>query len=123
VRTRARFAVAWSATQDALGSALKTWGDREGSLERWDEAVTAFRAALEVPLAARTAVSRELMRVNLANALWTLGDRRKNPALLQEAATAYRGALDVFQRAGAVVQARIARRALQTLEEHLATYR
>ena len=46
-RTRARVPLDWAATQNDLGNALWTLGERESGTSRLEEAVAAFRAALE----------------------------------------------------------------------------
>ena len=38
----------WAASQNNLGAVLQALGEREGSLELLNEAIAAFRAALEV---------------------------------------------------------------------------
>jgi hypothetical protein len=39
----------WAATQSDLGNALETLGERESGTARLEEAVAAYRAALEEP--------------------------------------------------------------------------
>ncbi|MEP0941210.1 MAG: tetratricopeptide repeat protein [Rhizobiaceae bacterium] len=46
-RTRDRVPLDWAATQNNLGNALSSHGDRDGDAARLEEAVVAYRAALE----------------------------------------------------------------------------
>jgi tetratricopeptide (TPR) repeat protein len=117
VRTRERFPLAWAMTQNNLGNALQTWGEREGSAEHLKEAVAAYRAALEVRARERMPVHWALTQINLGNALWTLADREKTPARLNEALAAYQTALNIFVRAGADYHAGITRRRIKRLED------
>ena len=47
VRTRDRAPLQWAATQNNLGNALRTLGERESDTARLEEAVVAYRAALK----------------------------------------------------------------------------
>ena len=75
-RTRERVPLEWAGTQNNLGNALQRLGERESGTARLEEAVAAYRVALEetrerVPLEwART-------RNNLDRALKALADRQK----------------------------------------------
>ena len=46
-RTRERVPLDWAVTQNNLGAALATLGEREGETARLDKAVAAYRAALQ----------------------------------------------------------------------------
>ena len=46
-RTRERVPLDWAVTQNNLGAALATLGEREGATARLDKAVAAYRAALQ----------------------------------------------------------------------------
>ncbi len=41
--TRERVPLKWATTQNNLGTALQTLGEREGSIERLEQGVTAFQ--------------------------------------------------------------------------------
>ncbi len=45
--TRDKVPLQWATTQNNLGNALRTLGERESGTARLEEAVAAFRAALE----------------------------------------------------------------------------
>ena len=80
--------------QLSLGNALVTLGEREGGTERLEQAVDAYRVALEeltrecVPLDWATAQS------GLGIALATLGRRESGTKRLEQALDAYRAALE-----------------------------
>ena len=95
---RAAMPAQWAMTQNELGNALQTLGEREGSPARLAEAVTAFRAALEVYT--RDAMPAEWAKTqnNLCLVLLTLGEREGNPVRLAEAVAACRAALEVLTR-------------------------
>ena len=46
-RTRERVPLDWATTQNNLGTALQTLGERESGTARLEEAVAAYRAALK----------------------------------------------------------------------------
>ncbi|MEM1378131.1 MAG: tetratricopeptide repeat protein [Pseudomonadota bacterium] len=81
-----------------LGVALQTLGKRESGTARLQEAVTAYRAALEEWTRDRVPLDWAMTQNNLGNALQTLGERESDTARLEEAVTAYRGALEEHTR-------------------------
>jgi tetratricopeptide (TPR) repeat protein len=93
-RTRERVPLDWAMTQNNLGNALQTLGEREVGTARLEEAVAAYRDALKertrerVPLQAMT-------QNNLGNALQTLGEREVGTARLEEAVAAWDACLTV----------------------------
>jgi tetratricopeptide (TPR) repeat protein len=91
----------WAATQNNLANALRTLGERESRTERLEEAVTAYRAALEELTRERVPLQWAATQNNLANALRTLGERESGTARLEEALSAYDAALEVFVSPGA----------------------
>jgi tetratricopeptide (TPR) repeat protein len=93
--TRATMPDLWAKTQNELGNALQTVGEREGSSARLAEAVAAFRAALEVYTRAAMPAQWATTQNNLCLALLTLGEREGNPARLKEAVAACSAALEV----------------------------
>jgi tetratricopeptide (TPR) repeat protein len=93
--TRAATPDLWAKTQNEVGNALQTVGEREGSSARLAEAVAAFRAALEVYTRAAMPAQWATTQNNLCLALLTLGEREGNPARLKEAVAACSAALEV----------------------------
>ncbi len=96
--TRATMPTHWAMTQNELGNALQTLGEREGSQARLAEAVAAFRAALEVNTRVAMPAQWATTQNHLGLVLLTLGEREGNPARLAEAVAACRLALDVHTR-------------------------
>ena len=76
-----------------LGVALGRLGERESGTARLEEAVQAFRAALEELTRERVPLNWAITQINLGNALARLGERDAGTARLEEAVAAYRAAL------------------------------
>ena len=76
-----------------LGVALWTLGERESGTARLEEAVAAYRAALEERTRDRVPLDWAMTQNNLGSALRTLGARESGTARLEEAVAAYRAAL------------------------------
>ena len=72
-RTRERVPLDWAMTQNNLGNALWTLGERESGTARLEEAVAAYRAALEEWTRERVPLDWATTQNNLGNALQTLG--------------------------------------------------
>jgi tetratricopeptide (TPR) repeat protein len=68
-------------------------GEREGGTARLEEAVEAYRAALEEYTPDRVPLQWAMTQMNLGNVLATLGAREGGTARLDEAVAAYRAAL------------------------------
>jgi tetratricopeptide (TPR) repeat protein len=81
-----------------LGIALATLGERESGTARLEEAVEAFRAALQEWTRERVPLDWATTQNNLGNTLSRLGERESGPARLEEAVQAYRNALQEFTR-------------------------
>ena len=79
--------------QLALGNALKTLGEREAGTERLEQAVGAYRAALEEYTRERVPLDWAVTQNNLGNALQALGERETGTERLEQAVEAYRAAL------------------------------
>ena len=78
-----------------------TLGERESGTARLEEAVAAYRAALQEITRERVPLDWATTQNNLGNALSTLGERESGTARLEEAVAAYsRGARGVDARAG-----------------------
>ena len=90
--------LAWAATQNNLGNALRSLGARESGTERLEEAVAAYRAALEERTRERVPLDWAGTQNNLGNALATLGARESGTERLEEAVVAYRAALEEHTR-------------------------
>ena len=69
-------------------------GSRESGTARLEEAVAAYRAALEERTRARVPLDWAMTQMNLGNALRALGERESGTARLEEAVAAYRAALE-----------------------------
>jgi len=86
------------AALNSLGIALATLGERESGTARLEEAVAAYRAALEERTRARVPLDWAMTQNNLGTALKTLGERESGTARLEQAVAAYRAALDEWTR-------------------------
>ena len=69
-------------------------GERESGTARLDEAVVAYRAALEERTRERVPLDWAATQNNFGNALKALGERESGTARLDEAVVAYRAALE-----------------------------
>jgi len=92
--TRERVPLQWATTQQNLGNALRTLGERESGTARLEEAVAANRLALAEWTRERVPLQWAMTQNNLGNALWALGERESGTARLEEAVAAYRLALE-----------------------------
>ncbi len=81
-------------TQNNLGNALRTLGARESGTARLEEAVAAYRAALEERTRERVPLDWATTQNNLGAARERLGERESGTARLEEAVAAYRAALE-----------------------------
>jgi tetratricopeptide (TPR) repeat protein len=95
---RARVPLDWATIQDNLGIALWTLGARESGTSRLEEAVAAYRAALEERTRAPVPLQWAATQTNLGLALSTLGARESGTSRLEEAVAAYRMALEEWTR-------------------------
>jgi tetratricopeptide (TPR) repeat protein len=77
-----------------LGNALARLGERESGTARLEEAVAAYRAALEERTRDRVPLQWAMTQMNLGVALQTLGERESGTARLEEAVAAYRVSLE-----------------------------
>ena len=83
----------WAISQNNLGNALRVLGERESGTTRLEEAVAAYREALQENTRARVPLEWARTQNNLGNALRVLGDRESGTARLEAAVSAYREAL------------------------------
>ena len=97
----ARIALARARGADERGAALndvavsmQALGERESGTDRLEEAVSAYRAALEERTRERVPLDWAKTQTNLGAALATLGERESGTARLEQAVAAYRAALE-----------------------------
>jgi tetratricopeptide (TPR) repeat protein len=90
--------IPWAMTQNNLGAALQTLGEREGSTDRLDGAVAAYHAVLEEYTRDRAPLQWALTQMNLGNVLQTLGEREGSTARLENAIAAYREGIEECTR-------------------------
>jgi tetratricopeptide (TPR) repeat protein len=83
----------WAMTQNNLGTALKTLGERESGTETLQKAVEAFHEALKEYTRERVPLQWTVTQNNLGTALETLGERESGTETLEKAVEAYREAL------------------------------
>jgi tetratricopeptide (TPR) repeat protein len=77
-----------------LGIAFQTLGAREAGAARLEEAVAAYRAALEEFTRERVPLQWAMAQCNLGNALAVFGEREAGTGRLEEAVAAFRAALE-----------------------------
>src|ERR1700694_3374904 len=83
----------WATTQNNLGTVLQILGPRGTGTARLEEAVAAFRAALQERTRERVPLDWAMTQHNLGIALRTLGERESGTVRLEEAVAAHRAAL------------------------------
>jgi hypothetical protein len=86
-RPRERVPLQWAMAQVDLGAALETLGERESGTARLEEAVAAYRAALEERTRARVPLDWATTQMDLGNALAVLAERQRSSARMEEALT------------------------------------
>ena len=91
---RARAARLGDDAEQSRQRASERSGERESGTARLEEAVAAYRAALEERTRERVPLDWAMTQNNLGNALQTLGERESGTARLEEAVAAYRAALE-----------------------------
>ena len=75
-------------TQNNLGNALRTLGERESGTERLEQAVSAYVEALKEYTRERVPLNWAMTQNNLGNALRTLGEREAGTERLEQAVSA-----------------------------------
>ena len=88
----------WAATQNSIGDILYAIDLRESGTARLEQAVVAYRAALEEWPREQDPLNWALIQSNLGLALEALGDRENGTARLEQAVVAYRAALEAQNR-------------------------
>jgi tetratricopeptide (TPR) repeat protein len=91
--TGERMSLDWADTQNNLGLALMSLGERERGTAQLKEAVAAFREALQERTRERVPFDWADSQNNLGLALGRLGERENGTAQLKEAVAAFREAL------------------------------
>jgi tetratricopeptide (TPR) repeat protein len=91
----------WAKIQNNLGNALRALGERESGTARLEEAVSAYREALEERTRARTPLEWAQTQNNLAAAYRALFDKDHQSRHLDDALEAADGALEEFRKAAA----------------------
>jgi tetratricopeptide (TPR) repeat protein len=94
----ARYADQRTASLNWLGNALFRLGERESGTARLEEAVAAYREALQERIRDRVPLDWAMTQNNLGNALQALGARESGTARLEKAVAAYGEALKEWTR-------------------------
>jgi tetratricopeptide (TPR) repeat protein len=110
-RTRDGVPLDWAMTQNNLANALVRLGERESGTARLEEAVAAYRAAMQENTRDRVPLDWAMTQNNLGLALWRLGERESGTARLEEAVAAYRAALQENTRDRVPLEWAMSRRA------------
>jgi IS5 family transposase len=87
-------------TQTNLGNALAMLGERESGTAHLEEAIVAFRAALEERTRERVPLDWAQTQTNRGTELEMLGERTHDRAKLEEARKAVNAAFEGFMQAG-----------------------
>ena len=106
----------WAETQTNLANALQALGQREGGTARLEEAVAAYRAALEERTRDRLPLGWAETQQGLANALAALAMRQQNAARMEEALMSMFGAVEVYQQSKNDYRLPIAKRRIMEME-------
>lgn len=88
----------WATTQNQLGNALSTLGERENGTARLKEAVAAYSNALRECTRERVPLQWAMTQSNLGTALARLGERESGTERLEGAIAAFRAALLEWRR-------------------------
>jgi tetratricopeptide (TPR) repeat protein len=109
VRKRDRVPLLWAATQNDLSDALRRLGEREDGTARLEEAVAAYRLALQERTRDRVPFDWAVTQKGLGDSLRRLGEREGGTTQLQEALAAYDSAIAIFSATGADYYASVCR--------------
>ena len=119
-RTRERVPLDWAMTQNNLGTALQTLGERESGTARLEEAVAAYRAALEERTRERVPLNWATTQYNLGNALASMAERTGDRGRMTAAIGCMRDAADVYRAGRVSYWLPIAERRVKAMEAALA---
>ena len=103
-----------------LDDALQTLGERESGTARLEEALTAYRAALEENTRDRGPLDWAATQYNLANVLATLSERTKDRTRMTEAIASMRNAAEVYRQGNVTYWLPIAEQRIAAMEATLA---
>ncbi|KPP93060.1 MAG: hypothetical protein HLUCCA08_10700 [Rhodobacteraceae bacterium HLUCCA08] len=98
IRDQAQTADQRGAAGNDLGNALATLGERDSGTARLEQAVAAYRAALQEFTYDRVPLGWAMTQANLGTALRALGERDSGTARLEQAVAAFRAALEEWTR-------------------------
>jgi len=87
----------WATTQNNLGNALSKLGERESGRVRLEEAVAAYRDALQEWTRERVPLQWAYSEHGLADALAAIAVRSNDPARLEEAIRCMNGAAEIYR--------------------------
>jgi hypothetical protein len=99
-RTRERVPLDWAMTQNNLGNALGTLGERESGTARLEEAVAAYRAALTERTRERVPLQWAMSLGSEGSALMELAERREDAAMAETALTQITTAVQTLRDGG-----------------------
>jgi tetratricopeptide (TPR) repeat protein len=99
-RTRDGVPLQWATTQNNLGNALSTLGERESGTARLEEAVSAYRAALEERTRDRVPLQWGMSLGNQGEAMICLADRKNDVVLATTAFEQINTAYETAQSGG-----------------------
>jgi Tetratricopeptide repeat len=97
--TRARVPLDWAGTQNNLGHALSTLGERESGTARLEEAVVAYRAALGERTRERVPLQWAMSTGMQGVALRILAERRRDLAMAEQAQAQINVAFEAYRDA------------------------
>jgi hypothetical protein len=90
----------WAMTQNNLGNALGTLGERESGTARLEEAVAAYRDALKEVTRERVPLGWAMSFGNEGVALMLLAERRRNAAMAKTALSQINAAFETMRDGG-----------------------
>ena len=99
-RTHERVPLDWAMTQNNLGVALQTLGERESGTARLEEAVEAYRAALEEWTRERVPLQWAASQGNQGVAKMLIADRTNDLALAEAAAAQIKTGFETLREGG-----------------------
>jgi tetratricopeptide (TPR) repeat protein len=97
---RERVPLDWARTQDTLGDALTSLGQRESGTARLEEAVAAYREALKERTRERSPLDWAITMGNEGITLMTLAERRREAGMAELALGQINAAFEMFRDGG-----------------------
>jgi tetratricopeptide (TPR) repeat protein len=86
--------ITWAPEHDSLGTTMAGLGEQEMGIAWFEEAIAAYRAALQERTRDRVPLDWATTQTNVGTALAMFGERENNTVQLEEAVAAYRAALE-----------------------------